>query len=466
MKKIISVGYEIPGNSDLYIPYSSNKSLLDSEIVIFCPEFKDYDVDYINSSYRGKILYSEDGTSNLKEDTNHWKDELDILLKDGKTIFVLLKRLEEFYIHTGEKNFSGTGKNARITNIVTNYDNYHFLPSIDLSLAPSTGKKIKFPGNPIFSVLWKDFSKHFEYENYINENIKDPLFTTETGKKAVGSIHKIGKGYLILLPMINYDEDKFVYYDKKKKEPYWTKEAVEFGNRLIKDFIEIDKALSVVSGLTPQPDWVKSKKYQFITEVELQTQIDIIDSKIKDFIQKKQSLQEKINKEQELKMLLYESGKPLERAVVNALRKIDYKAENFKEGDLEIDQLIVSPEGDRFIAETEGKDNSPINIDKIRQLSSNIQEDLARDKVSKAADGILFGNGFRLIVPEKRDLQFTEKCQSIAKKFNYILITTDSLFSVARYLKENKNTDFAKKCRKKILSSKGTIVKFPSIPKK
>ena len=40
VKKIISVGFEIPGNVAEYVSLRSNRSLLDADIVVFQPSIK------------------------------------------------------------------------------------------------------------------------------------------------------------------------------------------------------------------------------------------------------------------------------------------------------------------------------------------------------------------------------------------------------------------------------------------
>lgn len=123
--------------------------------------------------------------------------------------------------------------------------------------------------------------------------------------------------------------------------------------------------------------------------------------------------------------------------------------------------MIISPEGDRFIGESEGKDNTAINVDKFRQLSSNIQEDAQRSEINTPAIGILFGNGYRLTQPEKRAEQFTEKCINLAQKFNHILIRTSDLFHAAKLIKDHKDDTLAESCRNAIKNSCGKIVEFP-----
>ena len=83
---------------------------------------------------------------------------------------------------------------------------------------------------------------------------------------------------------------------------------------------------------------------------------------------------------------MYESGKPLENAVIKALKILGYSAENYDDGKLELDQVIISPEGDRFIGECEGKDNKDIDITKFRQLQDGLNADFEREEVSEKAD--------------------------------------------------------------------------------
>jgi len=61
---------------------------------------------------------------------------------------------------------------------------------------------------------------------------------------------------------------------------------------------------------------------------------------------------------------------------------------------------------------------------------------------------------------------FTEKCLAGAARLGFALVRTPDLFPVAKYLKENPDTDFVKACRKEILSTAGKVVVFPSFPEK
>ena len=456
-KRIISIGFNIPGFSEDYHRYNSSQSLFDADIVVFESNFSCYKV---KSIYRGKKYFDENTSFLLKEHTERWCSEISTALKEGKTVFVFMGQYSEVFVHTGGEKFSGTGKNTRTTEIVSPYSNYEFLPIVIPALIPKKGFKITFGGNSLFAMFWSEFEKHIKYECYLDEEIDTPLFFTKTGKKPVGGLFRQGKGNLVLLPPIRYSEEEFTEYNEEE-DKIWTKEAIGFGERLVQVLLDIDSALRSSTEASPPPDWTKESKYRLKSETELTEKINTISEKIEKLEQEKNTLSNTLQKEKKLKDLLFEKGKPLEDAVIEALRILGYEAENYDDGNLELDQVIIGPDGERYIGETEGKDKSSINIEKFRQLESNIQEDLQREEVSNPAIGVLFGNGFRIVHPEKREEQFTEKCIKNAERVNAILVRTSDLFKVAKDIRESNDEKFAEKCREAISESRGKIVEFP-----
>jgi hypothetical protein len=167
----------------------------------------------------------------------------------------------------------------------------------------------------------------------------------------------------------------------------------------------------------------------------------------------------------EFSHLLYENGNTLERAIERALRLLGYTAGTLQTGELEIDHVIVGPSGKRMIGESEGKDNSAIDISKFRQLESNIGEDFQRDEVDEPAKGLLFGNGFRLTIPEERPEQFSQKSLTNAKRLGSALIRTADLYPVVAYLLDHPDDDaFKLACRCAIEETAGGVVEFPAPP--
>jgi hypothetical protein len=324
---------------------------------------------------------------------------------------------------------------------------------------------VEFTGNPIFSDFFKIFQKHLKYQLYFEKPSQaHVIFTGKDKSKILGAYFRVGIGNLVVLPYVDYNFDQFTKAKKDKKggqQKYWTPEAGKFGNSLVAKLVQIDRDLRQDSEKTPPPEWSQAIDYSTKKETLLRDSIIAENEKISKINQQIKKLEKELSEEQVLKDLLFEKGKVLEHAVNTALRILGYQSENFNDGNLEIDHVITSPDGGRFIGECEGRDSSAISIDKFRQLEENIQSDLQREEVEEPALGILFGNGFRLTKPEDRAEQFTTKCLSSAKR-GTILIRTSDLYKVARYLSENKDDEYAKECREAILAGKGSIVNFPS----
>ena len=145
---------------------------------------------------------------------------------------------------------------------------------------------------------------------------------------------------------------------------------------------------------------------------------------------------------------------------------MEFIAEAYVDHESEFDAVFTDTTGTRLLGEAEGKDSKAINVEKLDQLERNIQEDFRKlPDGTEYAKGVLFGNPFRLLPPAERGDFFTVKCLAAAKRSGVALVRTPDLFVVAKYLKENQNSEFAAACRRAILNAAGEIVKFPAIPK-
>lgn len=468
-KSIATIGYQIPGNSNLSLDFSSRKSLMDYDIILFSPTLPYYERSLVDNGYfQGKVCYGESGSFKLMSDLEHWKKELTNALYAGKTVFFLLSKKEEFFVDTGQRTYSGTGRSRNTTINVAPGDNYELLPINIGNICSGSGKQIVFSGSSSFKNLYERFKKNLEYRLYL-ENVpkSEVIFTGKDKSKVLGFVMKMGEGNFIALPFIDYDEDIFTEIKKDKKgeeKEYWIKEAVEFGSNLVQSILEIDAAIQGYSERTPPPDWVNDKKYSTKKENEILNEISKNSEAVKQLTNANMQLQSDIEEEGLLKNLLYEQGKQLERAVSKALEILGFSAENYHDGELEMDQIIVGPEKIRCVGECEGKDSKDINIDKLRQLVESMNADFYRDEVTERASGILFGNAQRLVEPGSRTLDFTDKCKKSTQREKIALIRTVDLFRVTKYLGETKNEAFKKACRDAIYSGFGKVVQFPQIP--
>ncbi|WP_024771874.1 hypothetical protein [Aquimarina macrocephali] len=462
-KDIITMGFEIPGHSNLEKDFTSNISLMDADIIAISPEIVYPDgYGWVNFSSGGTGCYDVATSKGFLQKSEHLKKELSDMLKLGKTVFLFLHQKKSYSLGLSVSS-PRKGQSTYNTKSSSNYD---FLPINIGKLTSASGKKIQFSGNQLFSNFNKNFRNNLAYDAYLeNPDSSQVIYTGKDKNKVLGSIHPVGNGHLITLPKIDYDENKFIEYNEEKDENFWSKEAITFGKSLIQSLIDIDRNISLNSDKTPIPNWANSDEFSTKKALSIEGTIETNHLKIKELKEINTQLNEKILEENKFKDLLFETGNLLEDSVTEALRILGYEAENYDDGVLELDQVITSPEKHRFIGECEGKDNKDINITKFRQLLESLNADFARDEVQEKAYGILFGNPQRLLEPKSRNLDFTEKCKIGAEREKIALVKTSDLFVVIKYLRENENEGFKKKCREAIYKGLGKIVKFPKIPK-
>lgn len=473
-KKIVSVECEIPGGLSERVDIESTTSLLDWDVILFNPDLDSYLYSY--NSYQGKPSLKESDSFEVRAAANHWRREISDAVRAGKTVFIFLPKLQEVFVDTGKRQYSGTGRNRQATEIVAPFSNYRFLP-LDIQINASEGKEIKLTKEgDILADYWREFSNSSVFKVLISGKIGTPLLVTKAGAKTVGSIiHKQDTGgALVMLPFIDLDSEEF-YEEASESSPradgeetdeedfVWTESGKVFGHTLLKSLLGIDKTLKQASAVTPQPEWAGASVYMLPQEGNLHEELLKIEGNIEELAEKREEVKTKLVQEGALRRLLYEKGHPLEMAIISALRLMGFHAEHYRDPQSEFDVVFECEEG-RLLGEAEGKDNKSVSVDKLRQLEMNIHEDFAREEVTDIAKGVLFGNAHRLKPLDQRGDFFTQKCMTAAKRSGTALVRTPDLFQVAQYLSNGTDDEFAKKCRASLLSTNGEVVVFPEIP--
>lgn len=462
MKKILTVGIRIPGDQSEYVSFNSDQSLLDADTVVFLPDISElYGHGY--KYYQGKPCLSDQASFELKASLKHWRREIQEALSAGKTVFIILSEKQEVCVDTGQRQYSGTGRNRHTTIIVEPCNNYSCLP-MTLSFIPCTGESMRrSERDDLLADYWETMAGRSTYKVTIDGKVTQPLIVSRDGSRNLGAMVQLEDvpGHLILLPATGFDDEDFI--EEKEGQSRWTKEALAIGATFVRCIVSIDKVLRGAGDITPQPPWASNPIYDLPRERELRVELLKIEKEIKELGSKKGIIQGQIRHEILLKHLLYEKGKALEHAIVMALRILGFSSEPYRAGDSEFDVVFESQEG-RLVGEAEGKDNKAINIDKMRQLEMNIHEDFERENVTAMAKGVLFGSAYRLSPLEERGDYFTQKCLTAAIRNSCALVRTPDLYFAAQYLSATDDQEYARQCREQILTASGSVVLFPSPP--
>lgn len=460
-RTVLCVGYSIPGGDAEYVALDSERSLLDADIVVFEPQISQSYYEYGQKDYNGKPTLGTTGSFKAVEQSRHWKGELKAAAEHGKTVVVFLAKPEDAWVYTGERQTSGSGRNQKVTNIVAPFSSYASLPLNLGPVVPKSGREMVLTTNSsAIAAYWREFGQISPYEAYLDSSIEGAVLQTKTGSRTLGLLYKLGKGHVLLLPPPRYDEAAFTRTEKDGTE-YWNDEGDAFGARLLGAILRIDAELRGEGGRTPPPEWSSHDSYRFSGEDEIEAQLVELAARIEGLRSERDLLSARLDHEGSARRLLFATGSELEEAILGALRELGYRAENFTDGESEFDAVFVSPEGERFLGEAEGKDNKAVNIDKLSQLERNIQEDFAREEVAEPARGVLFGNAQRLLAPQEREAPFTQKCLAGAKRSGISLVHTPDLFEAVRRLRTGGGEPFARACREAISAARGTLVEFP-----
>ncbi len=209
-KNILSVGFNFPGGVSDYSNFDNDISLLDADLIVFNPDISKF-LEYSLDKYQGKPSLTESRSFELKERLNHWRKELVEAYNSGKTIFFFLEELQEVFIDTGNRNYSGTGRNQKKTIIVEKTNNYASLP-FDITIRNARGSKIILNKETnILHTYWDKYSRITSYKVIIEDKVSKRLLTTKDGKYVLGALltNNTSKGNFVLLPPLDIDNDKF-----------------------------------------------------------------------------------------------------------------------------------------------------------------------------------------------------------------------------------------------------------------
>lgn len=118
----------------------------------------------------------------LNLEQSRWKREIKTAIDHGKIIIFFLDNLQEVYIATGEKQYSGTGKNRQVTRIVGLCSNYDILP-FKIKITNTKGKEIKLAPkkSEVVSTYWTNLSDNSSYQVIVEGDAVIPCLQPKHG---------------------------------------------------------------------------------------------------------------------------------------------------------------------------------------------------------------------------------------------------------------------------------------------
>jgi hypothetical protein len=239
MKTIFAVGIDIPSDGVKYVRFNSDMSLLDADIVVFNPDISGM-YGYSYEHYQGKPCLSDHASFELKERLDHWRRELNEATNAGKIVFVILSEKQEVFVDSGERQYSGTGRNTRTTRLVGTCTNYDCVPG-GLTFTPCTGETMRLAEKAdLLADYWRNMAARSYYKVTIDGKVSQKLVVSKDRTRTLGALlrWKDTPGNMILLPATSFDDEDFT--ETASGELQWTKRAIAIGSQMVACLLAID----------------------------------------------------------------------------------------------------------------------------------------------------------------------------------------------------------------------------------
>lgn len=404
-------------NIDL-VSFRSYNSLLDYDIAII-------DLSYISleyesyKNYAGKRLLTENSSFEFLSDFKRIKGEIKDLLALGKTIYVILPVEPIFYVYTGQKNYSGTGRNRQTTSLVDEVNILNVLP-INLDVTTGFGSKISCLTDTPYKNLFEIKGMEYYYTTYFSSETSGiPIAYIANTEKNISKAFIVENGHLIIFPAI-FDEVKYSTETEYRKVINSFLHAVD----------DLEEEIKVSLSNCSLPEW--SNKYNILDEKKKKKKIEDLELKIEELQAKKETAENDLSKIQKYKLAFTASGKELEFIVYEILKELGFKSipveHNRADG-------IFEYNGKKIVTEIKGVSGSSAEKHGA-QLEKWVAEFIEKEGVTPKA--ILIVNGYR-----KKDLSsrtedvFPDQMISYSTKREHCLITTIQLLGLFIEVKNN-----------------------------
>jgi hypothetical protein len=412
--KTISIGLDIPNiHSE---EYRSNVSLLDFDLVIWDPStlFLEYNLDRFEPNYKGYGLLDKNESVHILEDISRRKSEMKELMKLGRVVIIFIPPPDMIYYYTGEKTYSGTGKNARRTDIVNNFELKTIIPISNFSTITAEGSNIELRGDTSYNGYWTKNIQFYQYLAYLSPSIGKPFLFIKGTNSAIGSTIPHENGYFLLIP---HFKPANVYKTKK--------EYNETLNNLLSSLFDFINDLKKISGDYSTPEWTKN--YLLPGESEIKDEVNKFEQDLQQLLLKINQHKEKFANIDRYKILICGQGVALENQVGTILKEIGFKVEPGPEGR---DDLIIEYEGKVAVVEIKGVSKSAAERH-AAQLEKWVSEyQLTNEKKCK---GFLIINPYHNVPLDERKESFPTQMIDYSAKRGHCLITSLQLLGL--YLK-------------------------------
>lgn len=393
-----------------FIDLSSDKTILEYDILLVDLEniFESFET---RGEFNGFPRITEHDSMQLKIHLKKRKTEIKEFLESGKNVIVLGGNDDCVYCYTGNKDTSGTGRNAKTTYYVEDVHSLSLLP-IKISPLSLSGKKISYKNKSIQESL-KKYNNYFEYRTVyedVNDNI---LMTIENTSKVIAYYEQVGKGKILFLPDLSFNRKKTTMESRLEKKYY-------------QDLSNISKLLLNKDVELP----IYSKNYLLPNEEIMINDINKAKEQLNKLLEDIDNKQQVLLDLQKQKIMFTGTGTQLEINSVEQFKDIGFSIIKYNPDSVDED-IVIKFKDKIAVVEVKGISGSATEKHTSQIVKWKSEYHIENDVMPK---GILLVNAFKDKGLESRQDYFPNQMLKYATHQEICLLTTVQLYNIKKYL--------------------------------
>jgi hypothetical protein len=438
--RLLSLDYSPVYKPALLAGFGDDDSVFDYDVVIWDPQgsFGEY-TNYTSQRFQGLLSLSESTSVRIKADAARRRAEFVEYINEGRVLAVFVRPPQECYIDTGQRDYSGAGRNRVTTRLMAKFDLLSAIPATDCKFIRASGTRIEFNGDGPIVALLRKYKKFLRYDAVMTEAPGTSLAHVAGTNRRIGSIQRSKSGgYLILLPAIN------LAAKDSEDEEKWLEEAPEFQADLLAAIEQLSGSRTI-----SHPAW--SERYVTAEQQELRTKVTKQQARIEAARKRLAELQRAKEAAEIKDQLFLGTGRALELEVKSVFELLGGTVSDPEAG--RDDWRVSFPEGDAVL-EVKGvtKSAAEKQAAQLEKWVAGIMEE-----TGKASKGILIVNTWRdLPLSERTEEDFPPQMLPYCKSRNHCLVTGLQLFVIRADVE--KNPSRAEHWRKALLQTAGQVV--------
>lgn len=429
--QVLSVDVDLYDDRTTSTDYTSTRTLLEHEVVIWRPENL---LDHYGKTedYLGDISLDDSGSTEYKRDLKRRTRDMHEFLDLRRTLIILLPPPRQFFIATGERRNNGTRAKPDVKRIVEARQLSETLP-LAPTLQAASGEAFEVVGDAAFAGFWRAVGDQFVYETFCEVEGSEPMLRVPGTERVIAARAEIGGGTILYLPYLLVEEpDIEEQGDEETDDDYnlrWDRANDELQEE--KDGALVDAILEYVRGssstVEPLPAWVD--RVVLPREQRVRDKADQAARKAEMARATAEKARADVARVRARKGLIALDGNGLEKAVATAFEELGASVTAGAQG--RADQ-ILEWKGKRAVVEVKGSVKSASERN-AAQLEKWVAEHTALgedDQEIEPPKGILVANAWReQPLPERDKPTFPDQMLAYSKARGHCLLESAQLLT-------------------------------------